>query len=349
LNLNIEGHRHTVSVETIQNNREALDQYLIARYGHRDRLNAYPDLGIVLQHSALSDRVPIEVVSAGIHQMAINLQEPNLGLEMASYLENTHQHISLFFSNLNFSFTDHLKMISRYIGIASEIFTLEVIETTDDLILQLTPNSPLTISHHQSEALTALVVRSLSDSQEVKLQRIDFTHSVPGDDTEIYQQVYGIQPYFQQDTTQLIFSTTSRDTVFSDKQSNSDSLREIQAFEAKHIKLYGEHCFLERCNFLLPILLCLGQPNKEQLATILCVTPRTLQRKLKAEGSTFRSLLQALRIELTEHHFKNNQVTCTELAFALGYQDYSQFFRAFKTWFGIPPEKYRQQTIDCLK
>ena len=349
MNSTIDGYRHTVSIETIQNNRQALDRYLIEKYGHCDHLSAYPDIGLVLQHSALSDRVPIELVSAGINQMAINLEEPNLGLRMATYFENTHQHISLFFNNLNFSFPDHLKMVSRYIGIASEIFTLDVIETPDDLILQLTPNSPLTITHHQSEAMTALVVLSFKDSREIHLKRIDFTHSAPTDDTEVYQQIYGLQPYFQQESTRLCFSTTSRDIAFSDKKPNSDSLKKIQAFEAKHIKLYGEHSFLERCNFLLPMLLCLGQPNKEQLAAILCVTPRTLQRKLKSEGTTFRSLLQTLRIELTDHHFKKNQITCTELAFALGYQDYSQFFRAFKTWFGMPPEKYRQQMIDCLK
>lgn len=339
----------TASVETIQNNRIALDQYLMAKHGHLNHLNSFPDLNEVLQHAAPSDRVPIEIVSAGIAQLAINLDEPNLGLKMAAYLENSHQHISLFFNNLNFSFTDNLKMVSRYLGIASEIFTLDVLETSDELILQLTPNSPQTICHHQSEALTALIVRSLNNYQAVALKRVDFPHSVPSDNTEIYQQSYGIQPYFGQDKTRLLFSITDGEIVPSGKPSNNDSLKEIQAFEAKHIKLYGDHCFLERCNFLLPILLCLGQPNKEQLADLLCVTPRTLQRKLKAEGATFRSLLQALRIELTDQHFKNSQVTCTELAFALGYQDYSQFFRAFKTWFGIPPEKYRQQAIDCLK
>jgi AraC-like DNA-binding protein len=68
---------------------------------------------------------------------------------------------------------------------------------------------------------------------------------------------------------------------------------------------------------------------------------RTLQRKLKASGTSFRGLLAEVRRELAEQHLHNPQMSIAEIADRLGYSHPSEFHRAFRSSNGIAPRQYR--------
>ena len=81
------------------------------------------------------------------------------------------------------------------------------------------------------------------------------------------------------------------------------------------------------------------------LATLLAMSPRTLQRRLEAEGTNFRELLQSVRMSLVDRFLGDESYTAEELAFVLGYKDNSQVFKAIKTWHGVSLSEYRQQLL----
>jgi len=68
---------------------------------------------------------------------------------------------------------------------------------------------------------------------------------------------------------------------------------------------------------------------------------RTLQRKLKASGTSFRGLLTEVRRELAEQHLRDPQMSIAEIADRLGYSHPSEFHRAFRSSNGIAPRQYR--------
>ncbi|HXW93951.1 MAG TPA: helix-turn-helix transcriptional regulator [Terriglobales bacterium] len=68
---------------------------------------------------------------------------------------------------------------------------------------------------------------------------------------------------------------------------------------------------------------------------------RTLQRKLKAYGTSFRDLLTEVRRELAEQHLRDPEMTIAEIADRLGYSHPSEFHRAFRGSNGIAPRQYR--------
>jgi AraC-like DNA-binding protein len=82
-------------------------------------------------------------------------------------------------------------------------------------------------------------------------------------------------------------------------------------------------------------------PTIEQVASTLCVSERTLQRRLAREGAQFTALLDEVRLELARHYLSAGRTSLTEIAYQLGFVDPNSFFRSFKRWTGQTPDVYR--------
>jgi AraC-like DNA-binding protein len=72
-------------------------------------------------------------------------------------------------------------------------------------------------------------------------------------------------------------------------------------------------------------------PNVREMARALVIEPRTLQRRLREEGTTFRSVLDELRLRLAAEHSAARR-TQADLSMMLGFAEASAFRRAFKRW-----------------
>jgi AraC-like DNA-binding protein len=70
---------------------------------------------------------------------------------------------------------------------------------------------------------------------------------------------------------------------------------------------------------------------------------RTLSRRLDAEGTSFRQILESVREELALAHLRNAAVEIGEVAFLLGYSESSAFHRWFKRRTGRTPLEFRRE------
>jgi helix-turn-helix protein len=61
------------------------------------------------------------------------------------------------------------------------------------------------------------------------------------------------------------------------------------------------------------------------------------------EGSSFRRALDEARHQLARHYLNNSVLELDEAAYLLGYEDGNSFVRAFRTWEGVPPARWREQ------
>lgn len=77
------------------------------------------------------------------------------------------------------------------------------------------------------------------------------------------------------------------------------------------------------------------------VAKKLGVTPRTLRRKLAAEGVTFARVLEDLRIALAQHYLAEQDLSISRIAWLLGYTEVSAFSHAFRRWTGRTPRADR--------
>lgn len=81
----------------------------------------------------------------------------------------------------------------------------------------------------------------------------------------------------------------------------------------------------------------------DALASELRISPRTLRRRLDAEGSSFATLVQDVRKEKSLAWLRSRDLSIDEVAARLGYSNTAAFTRAFVRWTGETPSKHRQR------
>jgi AraC-like DNA-binding protein len=114
-------------------------------------------------------------------------------------------------------------------------------------------------------------------------------------------------------------------------------------FEEELKKESGDENFVERVRMAVQQKLTGRRPSIDDIADALHISSRTLQRRLQDGGSNFQRVLDEARHQLARHYLNNSVLELNETAYLLGYEDGNSFVRAFRTWEGIPPARWREQ------
>jgi AraC-like DNA-binding protein len=114
-------------------------------------------------------------------------------------------------------------------------------------------------------------------------------------------------------------------------------------FEEELRQENGDENFIERVRVAIQQKLAGRRPNIEDIADALHISSRTLQRRLQDEGASFQRVLEEARHQLARRYLNNSVLELNEAAYLLGYEDSSSFVRAFRTWEGIPPARWREE------
>ncbi len=84
-------------------------------------------------------------------------------------------------------------------------------------------------------------------------------------------------------------------------------------------------------------------PKADEIARDLGMSVRSLQQKLKKEGTTFQEILNLVRKEIAIRQLSNSNNNVTDVAFLIGFSDISVFSRNFKKWTGLTPTEFQKQ------
>ena len=106
-----------------------------------------------------------------------------------------------------------------------------------------------------------------------------------------------------------------------------------------------ERNIVGRVRKLILDLLPEGKPDQAKVAALLKISPRSLQRQLETNQTTYTDLLQETRHELACHYLQDAHMTLVDVALALGFHDQSNFVKAFKGWQGMTPGQFRKQAL----
>lgn len=123
---------------------------------------------------------------------------------------------------------------------------------------------------------------------------------------------------------------------------NTDKLSFLEAEKACGQELER---WLQFANYSGKVQQCLmqyqtGRANLNDVARHINVTPRSLHRYLKHEGTSFKTILEAHHAAVAKECLVIYRYSVSRTAATLGYVDAANFRRAFKRWYQCTPSEF---------
>ena len=93
-----------------------------------------------------------------------------------------------------------------------------------------------------------------------------------------------------------------------------------------------------------------GATNLEGIARLLAVHPRTLQRQLARERTSYAELLDEVRREVVMRHLTGSNLPMGQVALLAGFSEQAALNHAVRRWYGATPRQVRRaaQTASAL-
>jgi AraC-like DNA-binding protein len=86
-----------------------------------------------------------------------------------------------------------------------------------------------------------------------------------------------------------------------------------------------------------------GKVQTVVVAQQLGMSTRSFTRQLAAEHTTYGQILDHLRKRLARRYLEDPRIALQQIAWLLGYSEFSAFAHAFKRWYGTSPRRARDQ------
>lgn len=88
-----------------------------------------------------------------------------------------------------------------------------------------------------------------------------------------------------------------------------------------------------------------GTLHEEEAAASLFISKRTLARKLKKEGTSFRQIRDEILAKQAAEYLGDSDFSVDTIATLLNYHDAASFRRAFRRWYNMPPDEFRRGLV----
>ena len=115
---------------------------------------------------------------------------------------------------------------------------------------------------------------------------------------------------------------------------------------ARQAAAAGRGDLLQQAHRALRILLLHGRASGNDLAQMLAMHRRTLNRRLEARGATFQEILDRVRFVIARELLADSRVAIDDIAALLGYAGVSPFMRSFRRWSGTTPGRWRRTAYE---
>jgi AraC-like DNA-binding protein len=297
--------------------------------------------------SAAAERIPLASYMDLYRMAAERSGDPDIGLYVGHIVYFTGMNLHLYMTTICRNLKEYFNVIPSTIRIRGDTGRVLIRPQGDFIRLEWHP------LNEETATWRPLVDEMLKSSAEivsaicalpVPVRAAEFSYPAP-DDTRALKRTFGSNLKFGCDVSCLYFS---REVVH---YPLIDVGFELGAdFWAGPRSVFDEPLtvdpFLRDTRIAIRRALPRGTLTIDSLALELNVSRRTLQRRLSALQSSFKTMLQDVREEQSRRYLDDPRLAVTEIALLLGYSDQASFSNAFKSWCGCAPTEYRQRSGD---
>ncbi|WP_211194762.1 AraC family transcriptional regulator [Pyxidicoccus fallax] len=233
-----------------------------------------------------------------------------------------------------------LKKLARYKRlVCPEEVTVEVVGTEARFSFHwLLAEGPLPMFLVDGTFASTLALARLGTGKHLVPRRVELARRRA--DVELLTRHFGCPIRFDASLDLLVFDARALDEPF--LTHNADLLSVlVPGLEAALKEQLGQRTLVDDARTALRRRMSGERPSVEKLARELHLSPRTLQRRLEEEGTTYQALLDEVRHQSARQLLVSTDLDASEVAFLLGYEELNSFTRAFQGWEGTTPLRWR--------
>ena len=195
---------------------------------------------------------------------------------------------------------------------------------------------------HQVEFWLVTIMRICRQITETRLapRHLRFRHNrdaIP----EEFRTFFGTEVEFGTGADEIVFPANVASLPVVKRDNYLNDLLRRYADDALAARPRHPGRFRSAVEDTLPQLLPHGKARSSEVARQLGMSPRTLARRLNAEGVAFADILDQLRSALAQRYLSERDLPVSEISWLLGYSEVSSFTHAFKRWTGKTPRQFR--------
>ena len=239
-----------------------------------------------------------------------------------------------------------MKDLCRYCAALQSHATFELHTTGDTLAISYSSNHPELSGWELDSETSITFIMSIINAiacDRVRPKEIWFDHQ-PNCDLKYYRKHLGVEPRFTAPSNRVVYFNGVSDKTA--PQSNP----ELYLVLKRHLRdlAIAEHQEEQLLNFVRNNIgrgLAHGTATLDHISAEIGMEPRTLQRRLKTEGSSFQSLVDEVRLARAKYYLEKTRLSVTDVALELGYAEASVFVRAFRRLTGSSPNQYRKLSV----
>lgn len=269
-----------------------------------------------------------------------------IGLEVIKHISPTSFHALYNAHHASSSFRESLTLMVKFSKVISTAVNISVQDDQDEVVVRLDLKDGLDEpSKHARDAFMALMVKSINDASN---DGINHLHAVklmrePPQDPSRHNAVFKCPIQFNSDCYEARISK-----VFVDQYvptGNAELARINAQVLNDYMQRFNKSDTVAAVYNILLELMPQGEPSREKVADALGTSSRSLHRKLKDLGTSFKTILDDTRKHLALQYIKEPELSMTTITYQLGFSDSNSFSRSFKRWTGISPSEYRKKTL----
>ena len=306
------------------------------------------DTAAILRRHALPASQPIDpyqlIPLAGyvalFEHAAVLLEDPFFGLKLGQAFQPEHLGPLGFMFRASNNLGEALRQLSSYVNVWQSGTHLELVTARETAICTYQIDDPQLRPRRQdaeySIASICALIRNFLGAAWAP-QEIHFEH--PGRPHRAYARAFQAPVFFGQNLNRLILrqSDLTRAGICSD--------RAMVPFMERHLHDLARESreaptFASQVSHLIAARIGLGPITLTAIAAELGLPPRSFQRRLAEERTSFRHLVRQHRRSLAEALIKNQATTVTSIAHTVGYAETAVLSRAFKSWTGTSPRDF---------
>jgi AraC-like DNA-binding protein len=285
------------------------------------------------------ERLPAAGVDALLADLRDRFQRPCLGTELAEFhrLSDTHAlGITLLASDNGLEALERGLRYQRLLSTGAPML-LEEHKNQVSLIF-----SPMTFELSRDVLgtyMNAMIWRCMKMAAPSALQPLKVEMAAPQPDNQHFETAMGCKIAWSQNRTAMVFDKSQLLEPW--QMRNTEIIRANEPMLDNLLKSLRTGDIAGKVRWQLLDALDKELPSEEAIAQALHMSPRTLQRRLKAENTSYGEVVQQTRMQLAQQLLASPDISATEVGLACGFSDASAFTRAFKRWTGTTPSDYR--------